>query len=86
MSTNKQTITRRLWLSNAKPNNQRTTNIPRMLGFALLSPTYSNNRQRGFTLIELVVAIVLLGIIGSMVIVTDHINSRYLLSAYRLNF
>ncbi len=54
MCTNKQTITRRLWLSNAKPNNQRTTNIPRMLGF---------------TLIELVVAIVLLGIVGSIVAV-----------------
>ncbi|VAX08158.1 hypothetical protein MNBD_GAMMA25-440 [hydrothermal vent metagenome] len=59
MSANKQTITRRLWLSNAKPNNQRITN----------SPTYGNNRQRGFTLIELVVAIVLLGIVGSIVAV-----------------
>ncbi len=95
MNNYKKAITRRLWLSNAKPNNQRDTKL-RMLGFALLSPTYitykkrvtrnegqgtgkqaawfssplvprpSSLSMRGFTLIELVVAITLLGIVGSI--------------------
>ena len=51
---NKKAGVRRLWLSNAKPNRHSRTK-PRMLG------------MHGFTLIELVVAITLLGIVGSMV-------------------
>ena len=65
--------------------NKHSRTKPRMLGFALLSPTYitakcrgtprfpsslvtrpSPLRMHGFTLIELVVAITLLGIVGSM--------------------
>ena len=66
-------INRRLWLSGTKPNSKVCCNDTFLASY--LSPTYRNHcsgshppslNVKGFTLIEMVVAIVLLGIVGSI--------------------